>query len=177
MGITPLIYIEATIHIAEFPATISPLLGETTTDEFHIFTEKLTSDALLPFVETNSNMMSARKPHSPYQEFHGVASSSRRIILSSKLEMRGVIGQITLDPIEQHLGALLGHPRGSLGRVEASCCPAVRSRRCPFRRSACAESIDQREVLEWIGENWDALRETFTTVAANQRTVSGRPRG
>jgi hypothetical protein len=29
----------------------------------------------------------------------------------------------------------------------------------------------KREVLEWIGENWDSLGETVTTSAANQRTV------
>jgi hypothetical protein len=59
IGITPLIYVEAIIHIVEFPATISRLLGETTTDEFHIFAEKLMSDALLPFTKTNFNMISA----------------------------------------------------------------------------------------------------------------------
>jgi hypothetical protein len=61
IGITPLIYVEAIIHIVEFPAMISPLLSETTTDEFHIFAEKLMSDALLLFAKTNFNMMSARK--------------------------------------------------------------------------------------------------------------------
>jgi hypothetical protein len=61
IGITPLIDVEAVIHIVEFPATISPLLGETTTDEFHIFAEKLMFNALLPFAKTNFNMMSAQK--------------------------------------------------------------------------------------------------------------------
>jgi hypothetical protein len=37
IGMTPLIDVESAIHIVKFPATISPLLGETTTDEFHIF--------------------------------------------------------------------------------------------------------------------------------------------
>jgi hypothetical protein len=44
IGITPLICVEAVLHIVEFPATISPLLGETTTDELHVFAEKVTSD-------------------------------------------------------------------------------------------------------------------------------------
>jgi hypothetical protein len=35
----------------------------------------------------------------------------------------------------------------------------------------------KREVLEWIGENWDALGETFTIIAANQETMSGSSRG
>jgi hypothetical protein len=61
IGITPLIYVEAIIHMFECPATISPVLGETTTDEFHVFAEKLMSDALLPFAKINFNMMSARK--------------------------------------------------------------------------------------------------------------------
>jgi hypothetical protein len=76
IGITPLIHVKAVIHIVEFPATISRLLGETITDEFHIFDEKLMSDALLPFTKTNFHMMNARKPHSLYQELHSVAHSS-----------------------------------------------------------------------------------------------------
>jgi hypothetical protein len=111
IGITPLIYVEAVIHIVEFLATISLLLGETTTDEFHIFAEKLISDALVPFPKTNFNMMNARKRRSLYQELHGVAPSSCRISLSSKSEMKRVIGGTAVDPIEQHLGALPCRPR------------------------------------------------------------------
>jgi hypothetical protein len=77
----------------------------------HIFAEKLMSDALLPFANTNFNMTSARKPRSQYQELHGVAPSSGRIILSSQSEMRGVIRRTAVDPIKQHLGALPGQPR------------------------------------------------------------------
>jgi hypothetical protein len=62
--ITPLIYVEAVIHIVELSATISPLLGETTTDDFYIFAEKFASDALLSFVKTNFNMVSPRKRRS-----------------------------------------------------------------------------------------------------------------
>jgi hypothetical protein len=82
--ITPLIYVEVAIHIVEFPATISRLHGETTTDEFHVFAEKVMSDALLPLAKTNFNMMKARKRRSLYQELHGAAPSSWRIILSLK---------------------------------------------------------------------------------------------
>jgi hypothetical protein len=53
IGITPVTYVEAVIQIVEFPATISPLLGATTTDEFNIFAEKLMSGALLPFAKAN----------------------------------------------------------------------------------------------------------------------------
>jgi hypothetical protein len=91
-GILPLVYVEAVIQIVAFPATISPLLGEITMDEFHIFAEKLMPDALLPFAKANFNMMSARERLSPYQELHGVTPLSRRIFLSSKSEMRAVIG-------------------------------------------------------------------------------------
>jgi hypothetical protein len=90
---------------------ISLLLGETPTDEFHIFAEKLMSDALLPFSKTNFNMMSARKRRLLYQELRVVTPSSRHIILSSKSEMRGVIRRTAGDPIKQHLGALPGQPR------------------------------------------------------------------
>jgi hypothetical protein len=80
--ILPLIYVEAVIHIVEFPATISPLLGEAAMDEFHIFAEKLMFDTLLPFAKTNFNMTSPGKGRSLYQELQTVAPSSRRIIFS-----------------------------------------------------------------------------------------------
>jgi hypothetical protein len=50
---------------------ISPLLSEIATYEFHIFAEKLMSDALFPFAKTNVNMTSARKRGSLSQELHG----------------------------------------------------------------------------------------------------------
>jgi hypothetical protein len=105
--ITPLMHVEAGIHIVKFPATISSLLRETTTDEFHIFAKKLMSDGLPLFAKTNFNMISARKRRSLCQKLHGAAPSSRCIILSSKPEMKGVIGGTAVDPIEQYLGALL----------------------------------------------------------------------
>jgi hypothetical protein len=61
IGITPLFHVEAVIRIAVFPATISPLLGQTATEESHIFTEKLMSEAMFPFAKTNFSMMSAQK--------------------------------------------------------------------------------------------------------------------
>jgi hypothetical protein len=67
IGMTPLIDVEAFLHIVEFLAMISPLLGETTTDEFHIFAEKLMSDALFPFAQTNFSMMNAQKLRPGYQ--------------------------------------------------------------------------------------------------------------
>jgi hypothetical protein len=46
----------------------------------------------------------------------------------------------------------------------------------PFEEVHVLNRSTKREVLEWIGENWDALGETFTTIPANQRTMSGRSR-
>jgi hypothetical protein len=49
-----LVSVETVIHIVGFLATISPLLGEITTDEFRIFAEKLMSDAMFPFTRPSS---------------------------------------------------------------------------------------------------------------------------
>jgi hypothetical protein len=145
IGITPLIYVEAAIHIVEFPTTISPLLGETTMDKSHIFAEKLMSDALLPFAKANFNMMSARKRRSLYQELHGVAPMSHRIILPSKSKMRGLIRRTAANPIEQHLRALRSQPRilsEELKVFVVQMCEAADG--CSFCRSACGESIGQK---------------------------------
>jgi hypothetical protein len=47
----------------------------------------------------------------------------------------------------------------------------------PFEGAHALNRSTKRKVLEWIGENWEAMGETFPTIAANQRTVSGRLRG
>jgi hypothetical protein len=175
--ITPVISVKAVIHIIEFPARISPLLGETTTDEFHIFVEKLMSDALLPSAKMNFNVMSARKRHSLYQELYWVTPSPRRTILSSKSEMRGVIGRIAVDPIEQHLGALLGQLRVLLEELKLFVVQVCEVADVRFEGAHALNRWTKREILEWIGKNWDASSETFTTIATNQRTLSGRSRG
>jgi hypothetical protein len=110
IGITPLNCAEAVIHIVEFPATISPLLAETTRDEFYIFAEKLMSNALVP-CQDQFQYGECSKAALTISRTRRGPPSSRRIILSSKSEMRRVIGQTAVDRIEQHLGALLRQPR------------------------------------------------------------------
>jgi hypothetical protein len=177
IGITPLIYVEAVIYIVEFPAMISPLLGETTTDKFHIFVEKLMSEVLSAFAKTNFNMTSARKRCSLYQELHGVAPSSCPIILSSKSKMRGVSGWTAIDAIEQHLGALLGQHWVLSEELKLLVVQACEAADVHFEGAHALNRSTKREVFEWIGENCDALGETFITIAAHQRTGSGRSRG
>jgi hypothetical protein len=134
------------------------------------------SDPLLPFAKTNFHMMSARKRRSLYQELHGIAPSSRCIILSSKSKMRGVIGRIAVDPIEQHLGALLVQPRVLSDELRLLVLQVCEAADVSFEGAHGLNRLTKKEVLGWIGENWDALGKTFTPIAANQRTVSGRSR-
>jgi hypothetical protein len=44
----------------------------------------------------------------------------------------------------------------------------------PFEGAHALNRSSKRKILEWIGENWDTLGETVTTIAANPRTMSGR---
>jgi hypothetical protein len=129
------------------------------------------SDALLPFAKTRFYMMSARKRRSLYQDLHGVAPSSRRIILSAKSEMRSVVAHRAIDPIEQHLAALLRVPKVLAQDlkllVEQVCGTAGTS----FEGQHSLNRSTKREVIEWIGANWADLGGVFATVAANQRTV------
>jgi hypothetical protein len=46
-----------------------------------------------------------------------------------------------------------------------------------FEGSHALNRSTKREVFEWIGENWNALGETFPTITNNQQIVSGRSRG
>jgi hypothetical protein len=132
------------------------------------------SDALLPFTKTNSYMMSARKRRSLYQKPHGATPSSRGIILSSKSEMRRVIGRTAANPIEQHLAVLLDQPRivsEDLKLLVQQACDATN-----FRDEGMhtLNRATKKEVLEWIEENWANLGQEFTSIPANQRTVTRR---
>jgi hypothetical protein len=104
-------------------------------------------------------------------------SSSRRITLSSKAEMRGLIGRTSFDPIEQHLWVLLGQPRILSEELKLLVVQLCEVPDVPFEGAHMLKRSTKREVLEWIRENWDTLGETVTTIAANPRTMSGRSRG
>jgi hypothetical protein len=83
--------------------------------------------------------------------------SSRRIILSSKSEMRGVIGRTAVDPIEQYLGALLGPPRGLSEESKLLVGQVCEAADVPFEGAHALNGPTKRKVLEWIGENWGVL--------------------
>jgi hypothetical protein len=148
IGITPLIYVGAIMHVVEFPVTISPLLGESTTDKFQNFTEKLISNALPLFTKTNFNMVSAQKRCLLYQELQGVAPSSRRIILSSKSKTRGVIRRTAVGPIEQHLGVLLGRPRVLWEELKFLVVQVCEGADVPFEGAYALNPWIKRELLE-----------------------------
>jgi hypothetical protein len=172
IGITPLIFAEAVLVIAGFPAPLSPRLGDVDVHDFHDFAEKLMSDALLPFAKTNFFMMSSRKRRSLYQELHGVTPSSRRIILSSKSELKGVVGRRAVDPIEQHLAELLGRSRVLTEELKLLVTQVCEVSGVAFEGDRSLKRATEREVLDWIGQQWEQVGQTFTTVAANQRPVA-----
>jgi hypothetical protein len=155
--ITPPIYVKAVIHVVEFPAMISSLLGKTTTGEFHIFTDKLMSDTLLPFAKTNFNMMSARKQRSLYQGLHGVAPSCWCIFLSAKSKKREATERKAVNLIEHHFGTFLGRPLVLLEELKLLFVQVCEVTDVPFEGVHALNRSTKREVLEWIGENWDAL--------------------
>jgi hypothetical protein len=107
-----------------------------------------------PFFARLPGMSSTFSPRNPlYQELSGVAPSSRRIILSSKSEMRRVIGWTVVDLIEQHLEALLGHPRILLEELMFLVVQVCEAADVLFKGAHALDRSIKREVFEWIGEN------------------------
>jgi hypothetical protein len=88
-----------------------------------------------------------------------------------------VIEQTPVDPIEQHLGAFLGQPLVLSEELKLLVGQVREAAHVLFEGAHALNRSTKREALEWIGENSDALGETFTTTAANQRTVTGRSGG
>jgi hypothetical protein len=91
--------------------------------------------------------------------------------------MRGVVGRTSDDPIEQHLGALLGQPRVLSEELRLFAVQVCESPDVPFEGAHAPNQWIKKEILECIVQIWDALGETFITVAANQRIMSGHSCG
>jgi hypothetical protein len=67
--------------------------------------------------------------------------------------MKGVIGRTAVDPIQKHLGALLGRPRllsEELKLLVAHVCGVAN---VPFDRAHALNRSTKRDVLEWVREN------------------------
>jgi hypothetical protein len=85
-------------------------------------------------------------------------------------------GRTAVDPIEQHrdtpgsVSVLWEDLKVLVGQV----CEAAD---VPFEGAHALNRSTKRDVLEWIGQIWDAMSETFTIIAANEQTVNGRSRG
>jgi hypothetical protein len=171
IGMTSLMFAEALIFTVGVAASISPLVWDSSVDTFHIVTEKLMSDFLFPFVKTDFYLMSAQKRRSLHQELQGVVPSSRRILLSSKSEMKSVVGPDAIDPIEQNLAGLLGCPRILTEYLKILVTQVYEDTRIPFEARHPLNRSTKREVLDWIGENWERLGQGFTTFATSQPTA------
>jgi hypothetical protein len=169
LGFTPLIFADAVLFVVGFPTVMEPHIGNADPDTFHRLAENLMSDALLPFAKTNFYMMSSRKRRSLYQELQGVTPSSRRIILSSKSELRGVMGPRAVDPIEQHLASLLGRSHVLSEELKLLVTQVCETRRVTFEGTHSLSRATKREVLDWIGQQWDQLGDAFTMISVNQR--------
>jgi hypothetical protein len=158
------------LKLADFPVVnqfaLSSEHGEGRCVEYFL------SDALYPFAKTNLAAMSNNARCSLYQELHGVALSSRRVLMSSKSAMGTVLDVKTSDPIERHIAGLLGKRRvlaealrtliGEMGQTAADGVEPL-----PNLRRAT-----KRAILEWIATNWGDFGEPFTALTANQWTIS-----
>jgi hypothetical protein len=174
LQLSPLIFAEAFICAAGFPASPTPAVIEMGEDQLHIHLEKLMSDLLVPFAKTKLSLVSPRKRRSLYQELRGVHPSSRRIMLSSKSALKSVIIGTAVDPIEKHLAGLLGR-KGILTQdlrlfVKQVCHTA----NFPFDGPRALPRSTKREILCWIEDNWESLCVQFTAMTAIQRTLPVR---
>jgi hypothetical protein len=86
-----------------------------------------------------------------YQEFHGVVSSSRQIILPSKSEMNAAIIHASHDPIEKHMGELLGRTRILSEDLKLLAVQVCDTTGVSFEGAHPLRLSTKREVLEWSG--------------------------
>jgi hypothetical protein len=85
--------------------------------------------------------------------------------------MKAVIGSAALDPLEKHLGELLGRTRILPEDLKLLVVHVCDTTGAPFEGIHSLRRSTKKEVLEWIVENWPTLGEAITRIAANQRRV------
>jgi hypothetical protein len=94
MKISPFVFVQAVLCAVGFPVHITfavDCFGPPPEDHVSHLVEKLMSDELMPFTKSKMPLMNCSRRRSPYQELKGVTPSARRVILSSKSDMAGVI--------------------------------------------------------------------------------------
>jgi hypothetical protein len=166
---SPNLYVEAFMQCIGLPAA---LLGRVPMDHDVAtgYVESLISDELLPFAKTNFSAMNSRTRRSLYQELAGVITSSRRIILSAKAQMGHAIG--SSHPIERHLASVLGTKRVLVWQLQAIIEQACESAHVVFEGPRSVRRTPKRDLVHWIEVNWGELGQLFTSITANQRTLS-----
>jgi hypothetical protein len=92
----PIVFAEAILALVGFTAELTFMAKQPSLDPAgdglsHV-AGQLMSDELLPFATTKLCMMTCRRRRSLYQELLGVAPSGRRIFISSKSQLTGVVG-------------------------------------------------------------------------------------
>jgi hypothetical protein len=116
--------------------------------------------------------MSEKWRRSLYQELQGVTLSRRRIILSAKATIGSGIQTKPSDPIESHPAGILGREpvlAEDLRLLIAEVCSQETEGIVPLPN---LKRASKRPLLKWITENWTELRERFTAITANQRTIT-----
>jgi hypothetical protein len=115
MEIPLFIFAQAMLCVAGFPAHMTfavDRLSPPPEDQVYYLVEKLMSDKLMPFAKLKISLMSYPKRRSLCQEPNSVTTSSRRMILSSKSDIAGVIGgRRAINPYEKESGAVMDRPR------------------------------------------------------------------
>jgi hypothetical protein len=177
----PVLFAEAVLWLVGFPCSMTyaytrcELEGQD--DALHSIVHGLVSDELTPFAKTDFSMMSSRRRRSLYQELKGVTPSARRMLISSKSQMGGVIsGGKVVHPIEQRLAELLGRRRLSLQdlKVLLTAVSAVAHVSVIIEDGEHRHSLNRatkRELLAWISAHWEEYHELVISMTANQRNL------
>jgi hypothetical protein len=112
-----------------------------------------------------------------YQEPKRVAPSARRVTLSSKLDMAGVIARRkAINPYEKELGTLMDRPRILLTELKVLIEEALTAAHLRFMiedsdRHHTLNRATKREMLQWIADHWENYDELFTQITVTQRTT------
>jgi hypothetical protein len=127
-------------------------------------------------------MMTCRRRRSLYQELLGVAPSGRRILISSKSELAGVVDGRRQNPIERELSRLLGlHHRILVPELRIVIMEVCQRVRIDFAtaHSHNLNRATKKDMLDWIAEQWEEYQEAFIAITAKQKAaldLSYRPR-
>jgi hypothetical protein len=162
----PILLAESVLRVVGFPIQ-HEFSSDHTADTFSCV-EHLMSDVVQSFATTNLSAMSVKKKRSLSQELLGVGPSRRRILLTSKSEMKKAMGVQSVDPVERQVVQILGRKHVLSADLKSIVSGICQTTGMEFHGAHGLERSTKTEILDRIVEQRDQFSSALRLPAVDR---------